>query len=658
MIRIPRPQLMRSQKRGVLSALLAASLSISHATAADIAVTNPADAGAGSLRAAIDTAAEGDRIIFNIPGASPSTITLLSDLPAIANDVTFANNGGTPITIDRNGFGSLRLAENSLIDPTTLSFVALGPPPLGSDLIAPSGTTVFGTGDVTGDLRVAGTLAPGAAATPGTIGTFKVTGDLNLSDSTVELDISSPSSPASTPPNKLDSDLIEVDGTLEVTDATLAPNFIGGQFKAGDYATVFESTAAIVGTFENAGDPFELPDQPFLQAITDTSVHGEFTFRIQDNGKNFTEVVSGRNQTSAAALLDRVHANTSTPSPSTAATDAVEALRNGSMAQTLTAIDQLSGSIYPSLIGAEIHHIQNNVESIRDRIAMQFSFQSDTLELAPWARAYGVTGEVDTDDHETFGYRHRIGGVELGASMAGNNGLSAHTFTHLATANLDMRGVDQHADIDSYRMGGAVEYVGPQFYALGAAGAGIQNYEVRRSLSALKESQFAASSFDGSARYGYVELGSLRPHRAILWTPYVALHSTRVELDPIRETGDETFALINQGGAGDSLRSMLGLALTESAFTPLGMATTRIRFGWMHEYLDESETFISAIANDGTPTESLSDRGVQAGRDFGFARVQLDVGNLFGGQFSFAYVGQANSDSSYNTLLSGIRWVF
>ncbi|TWU14975.1 Autotransporter beta-domain protein [Novipirellula galeiformis] len=648
MKRISMSLLMRFYKRRVLSALLAVSMLAHHASATDVTVTNTADSGAGSLRAAIGNAAEGDRIVFDIPGASPSTIILLSNLPTIASGVTFDNPVASPITLDRNGFGPLRYAASSMIDPGTLVLETSGAPSVDTDLDAPTGTTVFGARAVTGNLMVAGTLAPGAAATPGSIGTFKVTGDLDLTDSNVELDISSSST---------SSDLIDVDGTLTVTDATLTPNFIGGQFKLGDNFKVFESTTPIVGGFENQSDTFALPNQPFLQAITDASVSGEFTFLIQDNGMNFTDVVSGSNQTAAAALLDRVRADTPTPSPSIEAKNAADALRNGTTDQAVMAIDQLSGSIYPSLIGAEIHHIQNNVESVRDRIAMQFGFDSDTLERAPWARVYGVTGEVDADEYETLGYRHRIGGMELGAGVAGNNGLSAHTFAHLATANLDIHGVDQHADIDSYRMGGAVEYVGPRFYVLGAAGAGIQNYEVRRSLSALTDSPFAESSFDGSAQYGYVELGTLVPGLAMLWTPYVALHSTRVELDSIRETGDTTFALINEGGAGDSLRSALGLSLAQSGLTPLGIATTRIRFGWMHEYLDESEAFVSAIANDGTPTESLTDRGVQAGSDFGFARVQVDMGHLFGGQFSVAYVGQANRDSFYNSLLAGIRWI-
>ena len=190
---------------------------------------------------------------------------------------------------------------------------------------------------------------------------------------------------------------------------------------------------------------------------------------------------------------------------------------------------------------------------------------------------------------------------------------------------------------------------------MAAGGAGTQSYEVRRSLSQFVGSTFAESTFDGSSQFGYFEIGTnyLGP-----WTPYVASHLTRVALDPITETGDVTYALINSGGEGDSFRGVLGLSYQESALTPLGIATTRLRFGWLHEYLDASETFVSQIANGGTPTGTLTDQGAAPGIDWGFVRAQVDMGTLLGGQLSCAYEGQFNSDSSFNALLGGARWVY
>ncbi len=630
----------RRNKRHVLLALLGISLFANYASAVDISVTTNADSGPGSLREAITNAASGDRIVFNTPGST--TIQLLSDLPSIPGSVSFGVGTGTTVAIDRNGNGPLTF-EGSLVDPTNLTINTGGVASGDTDIDASLTTRVFGAGDVTGNLLVAGTLAPGATSTAGTIGTFNVIGNLDVSNARVLVDIADE---GATNPN----DVIDVTGTATITDATLVPSFIGSQYKADQKFLVFESTNPLVGAFSNEASVYALPNRPFLEAAMDTSLaSNQFGFIIQDNNNSFTTVVTGSNQTAAAGLLDTLRGGTPPA--------AVTSLRDSSGDQVALAVNQLSGSIYPSLIGAEINHIQNNLESVRDRVVMQTDLDRSQCLLTPWVRAYGVSGEVDRDDRQTTGYRHEIGGLELGCGVASANGLSLHTFTHLATGNLDTFDVDQHADIDSYRLGASVEYIAQRVYVVAAGGAGIQDYEVRRSLSALDGSDFAESNFDGSAQFGYVELGTLFSKHSILWSPYVALHSTRVELDPITETGDADFALTNLGSAGDSLRSVLGLSLNQSAPTPLGVATTRIRFGWMHEYLDESTTFHSQVAAADT-VDGLLDRGVMPGDDWAILRAQVDMGVLLGGQFTVAYQGQANSDSSFNSLLAGTRWIF
>ncbi|WP_372723730.1 autotransporter domain-containing protein, partial [Novipirellula sp.] len=541
------------QKRHALLALIGISMLVNHASAVDIFVTSNADSGAGSLREAITNASSGDRIVFNTPGST--TIQLLSDLPVIPGSISFDVATGTTIAIDRNGNGPLTFT-GSLVDLTQLNINSGGVASLDADIDTSSATRVFGNGTVTGNVITAGTLAPGATSTAGSLGTLNVTGDLDVSSATVQVDISDI---GATP----ESDQVDVSGTATITDATLIPNFVGSQYKRGDSFDVLTSGSPVVGTFTNETDVYALPNRPFLEAaMTVSASRDQFGFLVQDNEKSFTTVASGSNQTSAAGLLDNLRAG-SPPA-------AVVNLRDGSADQVVMAVNQLSGSIYPSLIGAEINHIQNNLESVRDRVVLQTDRDRSQCQITPWVRGYGITGEVDQDDLQTAGYRHQVGGLELGGGVASPNGLAVHSFAHLAWGDLETRGVDQHADIDSYRMGGSVEYLAQHVYLVAAGGAGTQDYEVRRSLSALDGSEFAESRFDGSSQFGYFEIGTLFSHAATLWSPYLALHTTRVELDAIRETGDDDFALINGGGSGESLRSVLGLSLNQSAPTPLG----------------------------------------------------------------------------------------
>ena len=137
---------------------------------------------------------------------------------------------------------------------------------------------------------------------------------------------------------------------------------------------------------------------------------------------------------------------------------------------------------------------------------------------------------------------------------------------------------------------------------------------------------------------------------------YLGLNASRVELDPITETGDANFALTTDAGIGESYRSVLGWSYSQSANTPYGFATTRFHAGWMHELGNQFEVFQSQLA---TPTPSaLVDRGVAAGRDWGFVRLQVDVGVFLGGQLTTSYLGQYNGRSSLNTGLAGLHWTF
>ena len=136
--------------------------------AADIVVSSNADAGAGTLPEALTNAVSGDRIVFSLAGAQ--TITLASDLPTAAGNISFLADG-TPDTIDRNGFASLQL-DGALVDPTSL--IVSGAL---TDMTSGAGSTVFGDGTVTGDLLVPGAVAPGSDANAGTIGTLAISGD-------------------------------------------------------------------------------------------------------------------------------------------------------------------------------------------------------------------------------------------------------------------------------------------------------------------------------------------------------------------------------------------------------------------------------------------------------------------------------------------------
>jgi uncharacterized protein with beta-barrel porin domain len=624
----------------VILAALCLVVPLSTASAADIMVTSDADSGAGTLRDAIETAVSGDRIVFDIPGVP--TIQLLSDLPTISGDIAFANANPVDVTIDRNGNGPL-VFQVGAVDPTSLNIVdGLGGTPI--DIQASAGSTLYGADRLSANIVNPGTMAPGPAPTAGSIGTFDLTGDLDATGATFELDLQSSGGP-------LQSDLIDVDGVLTVSGATLQPNFVGDQFQIGDNFLVINSTNPIVGPFANETDAFALPDQPFLEAVADGSPANQFGFDIQDNGASFASVTAGCNQLSAAAALDEFFGR---PVPPTA----VDALRNGTFSQVDNAINQLSGSIYPSLVSAELNHIQANLDSIRDHVVLRGDPNYRSAILVPWVRGYGIAATAETDDCLTPGYRYEVGGVELGSVVNLSDGVSAFGYTHLANASMNVRGVDQHADVNAYRFGGGFQYVGYDAYVFATGGGGVQDYDVRRSLDAFAGSTFVESSFDGSASFGYVEVGSVYGQAPAAFNPYLALQSSRVSVDPVVETGDAEFALSNPGIDGDSLRGSLGIAYDQTGPTPIGPARSRLRAGWLHEFLDSNESVRSVFADTNPTAIFVDDRGVSLGRDWGLVGYELEWAIFHHGQLSAGYQGQFNSQSAFSSFLAGAEWLW
>lgn len=107
----------RKAAAGTLAALGAGAIAAGPAEAADFPVTNTNDSGAGSLRAAINSAngaAGGDTITFTGAGAS-GRITLESGLPTISQAVEIQGPGASALTID--GDGDYRLFATG-VNPT------------------------------------------------------------------------------------------------------------------------------------------------------------------------------------------------------------------------------------------------------------------------------------------------------------------------------------------------------------------------------------------------------------------------------------------------------------------------------------------------------------------------------------------------------------
>ncbi|TWU48759.1 Autotransporter beta-domain protein [Rubripirellula tenax] len=604
--------------------------------AADIEVTTLADSGTGSLREAVTTAVAGDRVVFNISGGG--TITLASNLPDITNDLSFTNSDVAAVVIDLNGNSAVSV-DGAAVDLGEFQVTSVG---AGVNVSA-AGTLFGDTDPITANLVVEGTIAPGDTDTDGVVGTLNIVGTLDATHSTIAVDVV-----GGTPGQ---SDLIDASGNVTITDSTLRPNFVGSNYATGDAFTVINSATSVTGVFANAADTFALPSNPFLEA-TIAANPSDVQLVVQDNGLTFAAVVEGCNQTVAAMEFDRLQVEGSVDQMTT-----IAGLRSGSTDLVNRAVNQISGTIYPSLVDGEINQIQNNLHSVRDRVLLQRSNPDSIGRQTPWVRGFGMTMSANEDRCSTLGYRQSVGGIELGTGWLSANGLGVHGFAQVSSSDMSIRGSDQTAESESYRLGGTLQYAGDVVYVLGAGGFGYQDHDVKRSTDVFTADSQASSSLDGTDQFGYVECGLAHGSYDTMWLNFVSLQGIRVDLDSAAETGGSDFNLNVNGIDDNSLRSMVGFSLSKSNPTALGPATTQVRVGWLHEFFDDNrqaQTLLSSAAI----TNQYSVESASVDRDWLSLGGQLDWGFLLGGQFTLAYQGNINTRSAFQTGLAGVRWMW
>ncbi|WP_047815093.1 autotransporter family protein [Rhodopirellula islandica] len=629
----------RRLRRSILRGLVVGCLTFAAPVAIqaeDIEVVNLNNTGTGSLREAISNATAGDRIVFNIPGGG--TIALGSDLPEITDNVSFTNQNVAAVIIDRAGNGPISVTGGT-IDFGELQIAAGG---LSPDIEMSAAATLIGNADqITANIQAAGTIAPGDSSAAGSVGELIINGDLDATDATLQVDVNGAGSP---------NDLVRVIGNGTVTDATLTPNFVGSNYSIGDTFTVFSATGGLAGALTNPAEVFQLSSNPFLEAIINSNPN-DLTLLIQDNGESFTSVLDGCGQLGAVTEIDRLRTAGTVTQMS-----AIGNLRSSSSLGVSQAVGQLAGAIYPSLVDAEINEVHNSLSGIRDRVLLQQTDLDSSGHWSPWVRGYGMTLDTSVEGCMAEGYRRKVGGIELGTGYLAASGLGAHGFAQLGAADTDMNTLGQGADTDSYRFGGTVQYVGEWLYGYGAGGYGFQDHSIHRGMSSLEPGTSADGESDGTAQFGAVEIGTVHRGQNWLWLSFVSLQGVQADADGETETGDSEFVLTSSDVDGESLRSMVGVSLAGTNQTGLGPATTQLRFGWLHEFLDDQQSGIHEVQAV-APTEFLV-QSANTGRDWLSIGTQLDWGFVLGGQFTLAYQGNLNSDSTFQSGMVGTRWIW
>ncbi|TWT84352.1 Extracellular serine protease precursor [Planctomycetes bacterium CA13] len=503
-----------------------------------------------------------------------------------------------------------------------------------------TGGTLIGNGTLAGDTSSSGTLNSGGT---GAIDTLNFGNNLTVDDGNVQVDINADGTVPGT-----NNDLYAVTGNVNLNGGTVNVNALDGIYTDGMEYTFLTSGGTVTGVF--AGITENLPFYTANLNYDPASV--SFTL-VDDPTATFAAIGDSCNQVSVGAYLDTLR----TASPSGDLQHVIDSLKSSTTDSIQANLDQLGGQIYPSLVAAQLQHTSFTMAMLRDQLILDTMYRQPDELTRGWVRGYGIGGDADRDDCGTPGFNYSLGGTELGLQRGFANGLDLGLFLNMGWSNVTTIGVAQDADVDSYQYGGSMQYIGGYGYLLGIAGGGNQEYQARRTITNTQGmiNRVARSEFDGTQGFGSLEYGTLIQSGATSWVPHFAMQYISLDQDEIHETGADSVNLVGDSIDADSLRSILGLSIQQTAPTSIGPATTKLRFGWMHEYLDTHETF---VANFQDETESVSVRGIDLGRDWAVLGINLEWSILQHFTTVLGYQGQVNSIQSLHTGLAGLeaRW--
>jgi len=552
---------------------------------------------------------------------------------------TISGTGG----VNFNGTGTVAFGTdqtytgNSNVQNGTLRLNAS----LTNDVIVAAPGTLAGNGFITGDVTLAGTMAPGNS-----IGTMTINGNYTTSAGSVQqIEIAAG---GNTP--GVHNDLITVNGNVTLSGgnvSVITPT--SGGFGGGQKYTFLQHTGTRSGTFSGI-----TTNSAFLNA---TLVYdpNAVAFLISRNSTNLRDVAETFNQRQVATYLDQNNMMASGDF-----LDVLDQVLTLDAAGARSAFDQLGGAIYGSAAQANFQNVTLMYNMLRRNVrnddelgspafasdlADAGSFDSDIMlvgyspdsraSIVPvqttgmrrrriwnaWTTTYGSGNESD-DSIGFYGAGGTMASVYRNLDDAWKfGGFGAYNYVSLRSESPARQRTQQN----SGQFGTYLRGDDGTNYLMWAMAMGFDNYESNRQIQFGNITRQASGDHEGYQYSSYFEFG----RQFNLWPfdiePFMALQYAYSRQNPFTETGAGGVNLQVGGIDADSLRSVLGSRLLWDVLTLAGKPVRpEMHIAWIHEFMDETTSFNSVFA--GVGGTSFATQGTDFGRDWG----------LFGGGVNFA----------------------
>lgn len=491
-----------------------------------------------------------------------------------------------------------------------------------------SGAVLTGGGIIGGDVRNAGTLAPGNSP-----GKLRIRGNfMQVEGGTLEIE-AGPSG----------QDLLQVDGRVRLDGHLLIDN--DGVLQYGDGLTFLTSGFTISGEFDSI--TFTHAQEGRTRLMTRD---GQVSLVIAPH--SYTDVAETANEQRIAAALD-----TWIDDSGGDTSEVVLALDHLNAAGYRNAFVTLSPALFSTAVDTALEqsHAQSHMLAGQLHSRALHGLPKDGKDWHAWAISGGMysSGSMSSlkgDDYSSGAFLTGIGrqiapGAEAGLFLG--SGESEGNFQGATRTEQERLSIGGYA-LASH--GG--------FHGSGALSVGTLDLETRRDIGFGPLSRIARSDTDG-IEFSAMVSGGYDFHRGA-WSfgPVASLQYSKVRYDDVDEYGSGALDLRVQDPEDDSLRSRVGVRV--SYVHPVNQGLALIPQGglfWQHEYLRGRGNLDAAFQQGAGPsfTHSPSD----ADADSIVGSLGLGFQTKLGLYGNISYDVEAGRESELNHTISvGVDWRF
>jgi len=529
------------------------------------------------------------------------------------SDATLSNALSGSGTLTKNGVGTLILATDASQGLTEVNAGSLivgasagSGVTLTSAVQVGSGARLGGHGRIVGDVTMlGGTLAPGNS-----IGTLQVTGNVDLTGSTLEIE----ANPDGT------ADRLNATGSVTLSGTTLNVLAGSGTWLPSTSYTIVQS-GNLLGSFSTVTSN--------LAFLTPTVSYTPTTaaLTLTRNDRSFTSLARTDNHRAVAASL-----------ASAASGPVVEAATGLGVEDVTAAFDSLSGELHASTRSALFDDSRPVRDAISDRLqggGAGILHRDATSGLTFWLKSYGSWNDSDGNDNAAD-FERDSRGTFIGADLPLNDNWRAGLALGYGHSDLSVDARDASADVDSASL---AAYLGGQWDAvrlhLGLARTWNQ-VDSRRGAHVGPLDETLKADYDATTTQVFAELGYAMSLQNLAVEPYLGLAHVEVDSDRFQEHGGN--AALSADSESDRI-DYASLGLRASA--PLGQVAGHdlnllSSLAWQHAFDGPSSKSRMTLSG----LDSFTVEGVPVADDSALLRVGLGVQLAPQASLDLGYAGQ------------------